>query len=86
MKPVDILNKIIEENGNCCWSRPSICAVCPMSKLKQRPDGSWMNCVEALGAQNVSEEEADIKYKEMATKLLLDSSVEEMLEDNNGIK
>lgn len=78
-----ILKKIIEEEGNCCWSKPSICAACPMSKLRQKPDGSWMSCVEAVGVQDLTEEQADAKYLEIATRLLVDEAIDDLL-DNNG--
>jgi hypothetical protein len=77
-----ILKKIIEEKGNCCWSKPSICAACPLSKLKQKPDGLWMSCVEAVGISDMTEEEADAKYLDIATRLLVDESIEDILNDN----
>jgi hypothetical protein len=82
MDKSSILKKIVEEKGNCCWSKPSICAACPLSKLKQKPDGSWMSCVEAVGITDMTEEEADAKYLEIATRLLVDESIEDILGDN----
>lgn len=80
MNGVDILNKIIAEEGSCCWATPTICNQCPMSRLKKHPNGSWMSCVEAVGVQDISsEEEADAKYKAAAEKLLLENAVEDML-------
>lgn len=78
-----ILKKIIEEGGNCCWAKPSVCAACPLSRLKQKPDGAWMSCVEAVGVENLSEEEADAKYLEIATRMLVDETIEDLL-GNNG--
>lgn len=77
-----ILKKIIQEGGNCCWAKPNICAACPLSKLKQRSDGSWMSCVEAVGIEEMSEEEADARYLEIATRMLVDQAVDDLL--NNG--
>lgn len=75
-----ILKKIIQEEGSCTlWASPTVCAQCPMSKLKQKEDGNWLSCVEALGVSNMSEEEADARYKEVATRLLLDEAIEEIL-------
>lgn len=79
MDKKDILQKIIDENGNCCWSNPSICEQCPLSKLKKRPDGTYASCVEAVKIDGHTEEEADQRYKEIATRLLLDLNVEEFL-------
>jgi hypothetical protein len=87
---VDILSKIIEEEGHCgLWATPDVCRQCPLSRLKQKADGSYLSCVEALNATNVtSEAEADAMYKEVAVRLLLNKSVEDMLandqeEDND---
>lgn len=79
-----ILNKIIEEGGSCCWSRPSICKQCPLGKLKKKSDGTWLNCVEAINIEFLTEEQADAKYKEVATKLLLDKAIDDILGDQDG--
>jgi len=79
-----ILKKIIESNGSCTqWACPSICAQCPMSKLKKKEDGHYLTCIEALGVQDMSEEQADARYKEIATRLLLDEAIEEILGEPN---
>ena len=80
MKEKDILQKIIDEEGNCCWAKPDICEQCPLSKLKKRDDGSYYSCVEAVRAEDIeTEEDMDARYKEIATRILLDMSVEEFL-------
>ena len=82
---MDILSKIIEEEGHCgLWATPDVCKRCPLSKLKQKPDGSYLSCVEALDATNASSEaEADALYKEVAVRLLLNKSIEDMLTDDD---
>lgn len=80
----DILEKIVAENGDCSWvdrvGGDSICSTCPMSKLKMRDDGkTYLCCLESLGAERLSKEEQDIKYKEAATRMLLDKSIEDLL-------
>jgi len=74
-----ILKKIIEEEGSCCWSKPSICALCPIGKLKKNKNGSDMNCVDAIAVDGLTEEAADAKYKEAAIRLLLDETIDDML-------
>ncbi len=74
-----ILQKIINEEGNCSWANKRICELCPMSKLKQRPNGDYYSCVEAVGVNDLTEEEADAKYKEIAIRLLTDEAIEELL-------
>ena len=78
---MDVLSKIIEEDGHCgLWATPEVCRRCPLSRLKQKADGSFLSCVEAINATNVSsEQEADALYKEVAIKLLLNKSIEDML-------
>jgi hypothetical protein len=80
-----ILNKIIEEDGSCTlWASPAICAQCPLSKLKQKPDGTYLSCVEALNVDNLTEEEADAKYKEVASRILLDEAIDDLLGESDG--
>jgi len=79
MDRTTILNRIVQEDGNCCWSKPSICHLCPMGKLKKKPDGTWLSCIEAIGIENLTEEQADAKYKEVASRLLLDEVIDDIL-------
>jgi hypothetical protein len=84
MNEIEILKKIVEEEGNCCWSKPSICKKCPLSKLKSKKDGSFMSCIEALSIQELSEDQADARYKEIANRLLLDETIDQILGDVSG--
>lgn len=84
MNKMDILKKIVQEQGSCCWARPSICAVCPLSMLKIKPNGSYMSCIESLGVETLSEEEADAKYLDIASRILLSEAIEEIIGENNG--
>lgn len=79
MTDKDILQRIIDENGSCCWSDPKTCEQCPLSRLKQRKDGTYRSCIESVRIDGFTEEEADARYKEVAERLLLDLSVEEYL-------
>ncbi len=76
----DILQTIVDKDGSCTkWANKSICAMCPMSKLKKRKDGGYYSCFEAMCAAELTEEEADRRYKQAAIKLLQDMSIEDML-------
>jgi hypothetical protein len=76
----NILNKIIEAEGSCTqWASPSVCKECPLSKLRQKSNGTYLSCIEALGVQNMTEEEADARYKEVAVRILLDEAIDEIL-------
>jgi hypothetical protein len=81
MGEVEILQRIIEEEGSCCWASPSVCLSCPLSSLKVKQDGSAMNCIEAIGVEGLSAAEADKKYKEAAVRALLDAEVDSVLKD-----
>lgn len=83
---MDILNKIVENDGSCTqWASPSVCKQCPLSKLRQKEDGTYLSCVEALGIENMTEEEADARYKEVASRILLDEAVDAILGESDGI-
>jgi hypothetical protein len=80
MDGITILEKIIKEEGNCCWSRPSICRECPLGKLTQYESGKYMSCVEALNIDGLSEEDADAIYKTAAIDKLADLTIHEIIE------
>lgn len=86
MDNTSILRKIVQENGNCSWSREHICAVCPLAKLKKKEDGSYFSCLEALKAHDLTEEEADLIYKDVAERLLLDETIDAILGDSDVAK
>ena len=78
------MNKIIEAEGSCTqWASPSVCKECPLSKLRQKSNGNYLSCIEALGVQEMTEEEADARYKEVAIRILLDEAIDEILGESN---
>lgn len=82
-----ILERIINEGGSCTWSSRHVCVLCPMSRLKKHESGAYMSCIEAVGAHEMSEEEADKRYREVAIALLMDVEVDSILEgkkDSDG--
>lgn len=80
-----ILNKIIAEDGSCTqWASPTICKQCPLSQLRKKEDGTFLSCVEALGIEDMTEEQADARYKEVAERLLLDEAIDEILGEPDG--
>ena len=82
----NILKKIIEENGHCgAWVTTAVCAACPMSRLVMRNKSSYLSCIEALGANEMSEEDADQKYKEVASRLLLEEAIDDLLRGNDDV-
>ena len=80
-----ILNKIIENEGNCSgWATKAICSVCPVSKLRKKADGTYYSCVEAIGIDDMTEEQADARYKEIASRILLDEAIDDLLKVPDG--
>ena len=83
----DILQKIVDEEGNCLWAlnfKPTdpyyICRLCPMSKLKKDKNGRYLSCFEALGCHELQRVwERSKRYVEEAKKMLSDLSIEDML-------
>lgn len=82
MTPVDVLKLIILNDGSCSAPHKTNCKICPLSKLKRRADGSYMNCIEAIGVDGLSEPEADKKYLEKAKSTLLDIEMDNLLEND----
>ncbi len=82
-----ILNKIIQSEGSCThWASPSVCKQCPLSQLRKKEDGTYLSCVEALGVEEMTEEDADARYKEVASRILLDEAIEKILGEPDGPK
>jgi hypothetical protein len=79
MEDLKILERIIAEEGNCCWATPAICKNCPLGKLIRSDNGGFMSCVEALNIDGLSEEEADAIYKEAATRKLADMTLDQII-------
>jgi len=80
MDSIKILERIVAEEGNCCWATQSVCKQCPLGSLIRSDNGGLMSCVEALNIDGLSEEEADIKYKEAAISKLADMVLNKIIE------
>lgn len=81
MNNISILERIIQEEGNCCWAKPSICRNCPLSRLARYESGGYMSCVEALNIDGLPEAEADARYKEAAINKLADLTLEKIISE-----
>lgn len=80
----NILTQIVKSDGSCTsWANKTICASCPLSKFKKKSDGTPLSCIEALGAQDMTEEEADARYKEIAARILLDETIDQILGESD---
>jgi hypothetical protein len=79
---IDVLERIIKEEGSCNWAKPKDCSRCPISKSRLRTDRVFYSCIEAVGAQNSTEEEADKLYLKAAQNLLADLELEKVLKDD----
>lgn len=86
----EILQRIIDDGGDCealhARSQLYLCKTCPMSKLKQRPDGTYLSCYDSLITSGLDSETTindgllveDI-YLAKALELLQDIMIEDML-------
>ena len=85
---IQILEKIIENDGSCNWAKPSICKKCPLAKLSRSESGIWLSCVDAvLGDKSTlikEEDKIDSLYLEIAKKTLLSELIDNILKDDNG--
>lgn len=82
MDGISILERIVAEEGSCCWARPTICASCPLGKLDRYDNGGFMSCVEALSIDGLNEEDADARYKQAAMDRLASMTLEKAIEAN----
>ena len=56
------------------------CSMCPLSRLKKRPDGSgWLSCFEAIAAPDFTD--VTNKYKKAAENVLIDIAIESAILD-----
>lgn len=86
-KITSILQKIVD-TGVCEFIVPTHdggvhpCSLCPLSRLKKRPDGQgWLSCFEAVCGPDFYDGDIKLKYKNAAQSKLVELAVEEMLED-----
>lgn len=79
MKPHEVLQKIINNNGDCQWISHdvvdnSICNICPLSVTKNSTHTSCMDYVEGIMGNYM-----DIDYMEVAIKELVAIESERIL-------
>jgi hypothetical protein len=81
--PVAILEKIVEENGDCEeWAGPPSCKKCPLGG--KRVDGRRLSCMDYLdqlyGIHQKTQDEVKAIYKRAAEEELFTIQLEELLE------
>jgi hypothetical protein len=84
IKIIELLEKIINSSGSCNDRTPQDCRACPIGNSKKRTDGSLIGCIESLGIEGLSEDEANKKYFEAAVTVLADIKLEQILGDDDG--
>lgn len=87
MKATEILERIIEEKGECTWATPITCRSCPLGRLARNNadgglTGEWMSCVDALDIDGLSKEEADARYLKAAKEKLADITINSIIEED----
>jgi hypothetical protein len=76
---IEILQKIAD-TGECELLDGNPCSICPLARLKKRPDGTgWLSCFEAIAAPDFQ----DIKnrYKKAAESVLIEIAIEGAIKD-----
>lgn len=88
MKTKYILQKIIENNGSCSWIKlekldVDICQKCPFNKLDKKDEINFLSCFEAVSRlrEESTDDGLDPLYKTIATYLLTDLIIEEILKE-----
>lgn len=85
MDGLTILQRIVDEDGSCCWANPSVCRACPLGRLaKQDGRDGFMSCVDALNIDGLSEKEADARYKEAAMRKIADLTLDSIIGSDDG--
>jgi epoxyqueuosine reductase QueG len=80
MDGISILERIVIEDGNCCWACSAVCKACPLGRLVKADGSRHVSCVEALNIESLSEKEADARYKEAALNKLADLLLEKAIQ------
>ena len=87
MKKIEILQKIIRENGSCDWvftthRHANVCHFCPLGRLRLKSNGEYYSCADAvLGEKEHNDEpqQIDSLYKEEAERVLAQIIINEEL-------
>jgi hypothetical protein len=91
----EILQKIIDDGGDCealhARTQFYLCKTCPMSRLKQRTDGTYLSCWDSLitssGESHLDDQKfAEDIYYAKALELLQDIIIEDMLTGDPSVK
>ena len=82
MTPKQILDKIAK-TGDCDTFDIEACKICPLAKLKQRPDGQgWLGCIDAVCGPSI--DDMNDKYKKIAEEILADLVIQDQITDSDG--
>jgi len=85
MDEKEILEKIIEEDGDCMWvmgTDDNPCDRCPLGKLRRHAvTGGWLSCAEVvMGNRNLIKlSDANQLYKDIAIDVLSDILIKELI-------
>ena len=82
MTPIEILEKIIENNGSCNWTHDEKCLatdICKMCPLSYDPNGKYISCCSAIIDKFSEVANLDDMFLKQAKDKLVDLLMEEML-------
>lgn len=97
MKPSEILETIVSNDGSCDWLAKrkdvlKVCSQCPIGRLHQRPDGTYAPCLDVIlgphaATSNMPEHEQNKLYLAKAKELLISAEIDNLLgvkDDDSG--
>lgn len=79
LDPRVALQLIINHEGDCSFTEVD-CTNCPLARLHQRADGTFMSCYESIvGDRQMSMRESEVLYKQAAMDKLSDLLIDDIL-------
>ena len=81
MTAKEVLQAIIDNDGSCNFATRNICTICPLNRYKQRADGTFYSCFDAIVPEHTAwwRDKWRQRYINVATSLLLDIIIKELL-------
>lgn len=82
-----ILQKIIQEQGNCSWvdryPEHYVCEKCPLAKLAISR-GKYLSCYEMIiGKVGISQKDQDTLYRKAAEDALFNITLDEIIQEDD---
>jgi hypothetical protein len=83
MNSINILEYIIDKEGNCEGLPLHKCNICPLAKLSKKEDGSYMSCIESTGTMYLNIEDSNKIYLKHAIEQLINLTIDNILSEED---